>query len=428
MDGHMDDPTAATADEPAAPAGPAFERELARRLTPLRHALGQLLKELGSPPTPRVLQRQLDVGYAGCWRMFRFVQASAADVTAEAEHAPSPGALKTLLAAARGRGVSDRTAAAAEAAAERLRRFIARHAENRSAFDSMLAGGIAGGAKRRSSETLVLQRRRTAYRALSHLWGVQTDLQCITALVGPSRPGDGGLNRVTLIQQRGIRRLRADARVTLSGYFDSTAAGAADDIQRVPLDPDAAADYGWPILPAFSSKPLPAVEAVTRPSGWHLYNLVGGAVGLRSNLDCTFAVTSRQPSRVLPDGRRLHPLSFTAHRKPIALLVLDLLVHRATFPGVEPTSAIYQYADGDDTPEAAAGAQRFPGEDTVAPAGPADALALAEAPAYGRLLRFAARSKGWHLAEFDAYRLRVPYPIFSSMSGIHFHTGPGVAG
>ncbi len=401
-----------------AEAGGPFEQELARRLIPLRQALGQLLKELGSPPTPRMLQRKLGVGYAGCWRLYRFAQA--ADAISEAEHAPSPGALKLLLAAALTHGASERTAAAAAEAAERLRRFIARHAENRSAFDTMVAA--SHGAAKRTSETLVLQRRRTAYRAMSHLWGVQTDLQCITGIIGPRLQGDGGLNRVTLIQQRGIRRLRADARVTLSAYFDSPAAGPEADPQRVPLDPESAATYGWPILPPFSSKPLPVVEAVTRPSGWHLYNLVGGAVGLRSNLECTFAITSRQPSVLLPDGRRRHDLSFTTHRKPIALLVLDLIVHRASYPGIAPASTIHQYTDGDDTPEGLPGAQRFPGEDAVAPAGPADALSLAESPAYGRLLRYAAKAKGWHLAEFDAYRLRVPYPIFSSMSRVFFHT------
>ena len=401
------------ADEPEA-----FEQELARWLTPLRDLLGQLLAELGSPATPRVLQRQLDVGYAPCWRVFRIVQAT--DLTAEAQHAPAPGTLKRLLASAGRHGASARTVAAVRLASEQFRTFITRHAEDRSAFDSM----VAGVTPKRADDTLILQRRRTAYRALSQLWGVQTDLHAVTTLIGPPSAVDP-MNYVTLVQQRGIRRLRADAQVTLSGYRTSPDGLVGPEVQRVPLDPAAAAASGMPILPAFSSAPLPVVETVTTLPGWRLYNMVGGDIGLRSNIDCTLAVTSgKQTFEVDADGRELEHLSFTTQRKPVALLVLDLIVHRASHPGIRPGSLIHQYLEGLTSLEVGRRAQQFPGEDKVAFAGRADRLNLIESPAYGELLRHAAGAKGWALADFDAYRLRVPFPIFSTTARIYFHTHP----
>ncbi len=409
--------TEATATSPIRPMQ--FAGELARFLPPLQRGLGRLLKEVGSPGTPRELQHQLEFkNYATCWRIFRLVQA--ADLTAEARHAPSPGELKRVLALARGHGATAETVDQIAAAAEQFRTFVKRHAEDRSAFDSMVAGG--GTATTAAAETLVVQRRRTAYRAMSHLWGVQTDLYHMTSLIGPRDPVDLR-NYVTLTQQRGVRRLRTDAQVTLTGYRTQPTGPAGSVVDRAPLDPAAAATHGMPILPQFSSKPLPGVSAVDKPSGWRLYNMVAGEVGLRSNLDCTLAVMSGQPTSELDEnGREVQSLSFTTHRKPIALLVLDLIVHRASFPGIRPRSLIHQYAEGVATLAAGRAAQRFPGEDHVAFAGPADRLALPEAPNYGSLLRFTAGAKGWDLAGFDAYRIRVPYPIFSTTTRVYFHT------
>ncbi|MGC4032634.1 MAG: hypothetical protein QM754_13055 [Tepidisphaeraceae bacterium] len=282
-----------------------FKSELSRWLEPLRQALAQLLREVDSPATPRILQQQLNVPYATCWRVFRIVRAT--DVTAEARHAPSPGGLKSVISAARKRGLTDATAAAVAAAATQFRSFTKRHAEDRSTFESMVSEQAD-----RQSQTLVVQRRRSAYRALSQLWGVQTDLQCLTTFAGPPA-ADGGFAKAGLLLQRGVRRLRTDAQVTLMGLQPKPVETQAAAAATLPLDAAAAARHGMPVLPAFSSSPLPQIEAVTMATGWRLYNLIGGDVGLKSNIEFAlgFKAAADAPSEFSSDGR---PLFFRVSR------------------------------------------------------------------------------------------------------------------
>ena len=394
-----------------------FRSELSRWLEPLRQALTHLLREVGSPGTPRVLQQQLKVPYATCWRVFRIVRAT--DVTTEAQHAPLPGGLKSLLASARGHGATEQTAVAVTTAAQQFRTFIRRHAEDRTAFESMVATDTGGG----RSETVILQRRRAAYRATSQLWGVQTDLQLNTLVVGPP-DRDGPPDRYPTLRlrlQRGVRRLQSDAQVTLLGYH-TRPAGDADEPSPTPLDPRAAARYGMPILPAFSSDPLPAIEPVTMASGWCLYNMVGGDVGLRSNIEFASGEHAFEvPAEIDADGRPLYMLNFTTTRKPIALLVMDLLLHRLSWRGATPQSLVYHHQEGDFTQATAERSQRFPGDERVAFAGAADLLHLIEAPRYGEMLRYAAAQRQWNLADFDAYRLLIPYPLMCTTARVFFY-------
>ncbi len=392
-----------------------FKSELAQWLEPLCQSLAKLLREVGSPATPRILQRRLGVPYASCWRVFKIVRAT--EVTAEAQHAPSPGALKSLLKAARLQGATEATAASVAEAADQFRNFITRHAEDRSTFESMVAENDKG-----SAETVILQRRRSAYRAMSQLWGVQTDLQCMTTLVGPPIERAGSYVKCGLMLQRGVRRLRPDVQVTLMGIQPRPVDQAGMEQTPEPIDLAAAERTHMPVLPEFSSSPLPAVEPVTMSTGWRLYNLIGGDVGLRSNVEFALGWRSKidTPTEVDGQGRAIHMQSFTTNRKPLALLVIDLLVHRATHPQLSPRSIIHHHQEGDFTQATAERAQRFPGDEKVLFAGRADMLHLIEAPRYGELLRFAANANGWDLSEFDAYRIRVPFPLLCTTTRVFY--------
>ena len=410
--------TGVTAEDPPDAGGRAqeFEVELAQWLQPLRLSLKQLLRELGSPQTPKVLQHRAGVPYVACWQVFRIARSP--DATAEARHTPSPGMLKGLLNAARHHGGSDETIAAVAVAASDFHAFVTRHAGDRSTFNAMVAQMPTGG----RSETLLMQRRLAAYRAISQVWGVQTDLQCMTSIVGPPAADGSAYTKITLMMQRGVRRLRANVPITLVGQH-TRPLGRPIEWPVVPLDPVAADRYGMSILPAFSSPSLPEkIVPVTTESGWRFYELLGKDVGRRSSFEFVLGGhASGAPDETTTDGRSLHVTSFTISKRPVALLVIDVLLHRFSLPGVRPQSLVYQHQEGDLSQATAECSQPLPGDEKVEPAGRADLLDLPEAPRYADLLRAAAAaSKGWDLADFDAYRIRVPYPVLGTTTRVYY--------
>jgi hypothetical protein len=382
-----------------------FKTELTRRSNAFRQALATLLKQIGSPRSARALERELQASYTTCWRVVRLVHAE--DCLAETQHAPSPGELKAFLVLAGKRGVPEMAIQAAMTAAEEFQAFVRRHAEDRESFNAMVSRP-----DERRRETLIVRERRAAYRALSRIWGLQTDLQVCTFMVGPTDPSESHpLTKLTL--QRGVRRLRSDAQVILMGY----------DVRDInehpprPLDAAAADYYGMPLLPQFSSNNMPKVEPMTTEGGVRLYNMAGGEVGLRSSVEFAFGEHVADPCA----GAPLWSISFTTKRKPLSLLVIDLLIHRASHPGVQPQSIMYQHQEADFTLATAMRSQRVPGGEQVELAGTADTVGLTEAPRYGKLLRYAADTRGWCLDDFDAYRLRIPFPVIGSTALIYYH-------
>ena len=394
--------------ERAAEVGPAsFKVELSKWSAAFSQSLATLLEQIGSPVSARSLERELKASYTTCWRVIRMAQA--VDCAAESHHAPTPGELKPFLALAGQHGASGAASQAAMNAAEQFRAFVRRHAEDRQSFNAMVARQGNG-----QRETSIVRDRRAAYRDLAKIWGLQTDLQVCTFIVGPVDASEAR-PIVKLTLQRGVRRLRSDAQVTLMKFHTR-------DMGRpsgLPLNAQAAERYGMPLLPQFSSNDLPKVDPVTMEGGWQLYNLVGGEVGLQSNIEFAFG----EHLANFCAGAPIWSISFTHSGKPIALLVMDLLIHRASHPGIEPQSIMYQHQEADFTLATALRSQRVPGSERVELVGPADALVLGEAPRYAELLQYATGIRKWFLADFDAYRIRIPFPVIGSNTLVYYYVG-----
>ena len=395
-----------------------FRSELSRLLAPMRHALGRLLGELGSPQTPTLLQRRVGVGYTVCWQVFRVVKSD--DVAVQAQHAPSKERLKRLLAAAGERGVAPDTLDAVRDAADEFHGFVQQHAEDRAAFDSMVAGTTSA----EQSKSVLVQRRRAHYRSGSHVWGVQTELQLLTAMVRRSTTDAARCDAAWISLKQGIRRLRVDAQVKLTSYH--TNPGSADGELRDDnfvghaFDQAAAERLGMPVIPEFSTTPLPTVECATSSTGFRSFNMLGSTLGLRSNFDvATGRIDYGVPMIVESDGRRVPYVNFISD-KPVAMLVIDVLVHRDSLPGVRLQRLVHQSIPGPFTLEAALQAQQVTIEEQVTLVGRADAATLTEFSRYPEMLRYAGERLGWDLADFDLHRLRLPYPILGTSTRLYF--------
>ena len=409
-----------TAVKKSAPIGAEqFGKEVAEHIARLRRALRQMLTELGSPRTPTHLQRQLDVGYTICWQLFKVVRND--DASAGTQHAPSLGALKRVVDVAQDKGLTAPTARSVAAAAEALKQFIRKHAEDRDYFDSM----VAGTARSQNAAGVLVQRRRAAYRANSHIWGSQNDLWLVSGIVKRSEEDEGKVDLITLSRQQGLRRLRADATVYLMGMKVDSSSGDVetehDDPLRSALDQEAAATTGMPLLPEFSTEPLPQVTVRTTKNGRRQFKWVDDAVGLQSNCDIATGTINRGIALTkTDDDRRQMYITSSVKSKASALLVLDLLVHRKSFPKAEVRSLIHEADDEFCTLEEARTGHQFEPEERVASLGRANAVNLAEFPQYRSMLHHAAGTAGWDLAEFDAYRMHVPFPVMSAVHRLYF--------
>ncbi|MGC4030136.1 MAG: hypothetical protein QM754_00095 [Tepidisphaeraceae bacterium] len=397
-----------------------FGKELSAHVGRLRLALRQMLTELGSPRTPTLLQRQLGAGYTICWQIFQVARSD--DQTAETQHAPSLGALKRLVGLALEKGLTRGTADVLQDTADAFHRFIRQHAEDRDYFDAM----VAGATDTRHAKNVLVQRRRAAYRANSHVWGSQNDLWLVSGIVRRSATDPGHIDLIALSRQQGLRRLRADAAVSLVGMrIDPTKRdqppGKADTLKDA-LDPTAAAATGMPVLPEFSTSPLPRVSCTTTCTGRRVFQWIDDSVGLKSSCDITTGTLSTGiPMPVGQNGLRQMLMSSTVRSKASAMMVIDLIVHRDTFPDVQVHPVVHEAADGVPTLDDLPTLHRFAIEEGVTHLGRATNVNLAEFPQYRSLLQYATTKAGWQLEEFDVYRLQIAYPIMGAAHCLYFY-------
>lgn len=392
-----------------------FAAELLQVLVPLRSALMRLLVEWGSPKSFSVLQRASGAGKTICWQIFRIVGAE--NLVAEARYAPTPSSLKRLLASAAEAGVGEATISRVQATAEAFHAFSKKNADDRTAFDSMLAGVASDG----ENDTILLSQRRAAYRSMSHIWGVQTDLHYYCNMVRRSASGEK-YDLVHFNLQRGIRRLRPDAEVLLYGYQrNPNNVAGAEEVEGA-IDERAARLHGMPVLPQFSTSPLPEIQKFDVGAETVRYKTLSREIGPRGNLDYALGRFNReQPYMVDVDGRRLFHMTFAYRLKPVGMAIHELIVHRPSFPDIRPEMMVFQYEKLPVSQEEVRQSVQFPVEEKLKPAGRADAVELVELPQYSELLRYGAEHVGWDLSEFDVYRVRMPYPIMFSAVRVFFY-------
>ena len=259
--------------------------------------------------------------------------------------------------------------------------------------------------------------RKSAFQTASHYAGAQLDTYLGLSFVAPAAvPGrvDAAFLRVKL----GVRRLRPTAnlnvdstRLVTSDAGVGTDAGA-DGLQKVPFDPDAAARYGASILPRFSSSPLPQFSTAWDAGGTSHTRVVGDAVGQRNAVDLVFAQAVRDaPLTDLYGGTKRGFATSLDVTTPAAVVILDKLVHRPTFPHVQADFTVNWMCG----PTVAAGADPVPplpfAERLTRLDAGVDGARTHEVPNYVEMVEFVCDHCRWRIEDFDVYRVRVEYPL-----------------
>lgn len=395
-----------------------FEQLAPRIIQQLRSSLSAVIEAASSAGPIRKatdLERSLKLPTTLAWKVFTVAQAEAP--LANVGNIPGPEAMNRFFAAAARHGVPDHLLVAARSAFAAFEDLVKVHAETRAALDSMISGlGHEG------SNRIDLQHKRAAFKAYSHIWGVQARTQLSCFIFRPSRGDPSRLDFIGIRGLIGLWRLRRDVSWVISS------ARVSDDDGRIrrpatirPIDEPDPQSPGVSVLREFCSHPIPEFRSVPTESGFINTLLEPTTIGARSEVTCLLADTACEAMARYRDEHNQEHGTQSYVRTPSGVLIHDVMFPPGTFAPTEPRVFVY-------------GDQR--GVDPAAPGRECDLLALRESvvhlgrgvavlrtpdvPRYPEMVRYAFERTGWDGDQFDVYRCRVEYPVMPSSVVVQF--------
>ena len=389
---------------PSDGAGPELRRDASEVMHAVREAFTRVVRALPTPVSrPIQVSEALGLHRKLGWQIWKIIES--ADPYEASQYLPGPTGVRSFLDSAARLGVAPAIIKAAEDAAARIDQLVSVHAGDRATLEMML-GSLAGTGPRQVEEL----RRRDAYRGNTFIWGVQVRTLSYTTIINA---GDGDTLDVALLHGLvDLRRVRPEASCVLAESL------VCDAAPRGAGEPLAAANgmLPHPLIPEFCSSPLPSVRQSRGGDGRTRLDLDESPLGETGAVTCRMARLFRGVG-----SRRRKPGSATADfsamvRKPGEVLVHDLLVHRDLFGPVEPDALVVS-----DLPVPLEGepAGRSPERLPVTAAvqrlgGGAGATATRDIPGHADFLHWAFGRLGWDGDQFDAYRVRIKFPIVAS--------------
>jgi hypothetical protein len=386
-----------------------FTAAALRSLGALHSAFAKIVGQLGPNLTALELAQTLGVDRKLGWRMHRL--AKSASPFAGAEYLPGEEGIEILLKAAAKKGIAREQIDAARSAVEAYRSLEALYAGDRSTLESMLAPLAP---RDDESQRLHLQHRREMFLAQSRVWGIRGRVQLRADFVHPSTIKPGWEDFVALRGFLDLARLRQDLRWIMPR------AKLTDERKSVrvgcwyPLDPDAAAALGAPLLTKYSSSPAPRFKEVrsSSPTGNDPFTLTDWPVGVRSPLSVVLGEAGDAMCPSWTNDPNFKGESYTRVYTPVETLVMDHFVHKDLFGKLNPTlHVLCDLGPWMPYPMQSEMRMEMPVPERVEYLGRGTAYAtLPEMPTYRELLDDVCALRNWNANDFDVYRVRLIAP------------------
>jgi hypothetical protein len=395
-----------------------FEQRAAAVLRQLRGAISAVIGAIPGHDAigrPTDLQRVLLIPSTLAWQIYKVAYAS--DPVGEANNVPGSAAMLRFIDAAADRGVPSKVVQAGRDAVREFETFVKSYAGTRSSFDSMVAALHNG-----VSESVDLQYRRAAFKANSHIWGVQAKTQLACYVFRANADDQSQLDFIGLRGLLGLKRLRRDA-----SWVVSHARVADDDghirrpIDRVPIDPIELDSPGVSLLRDYCSQPLPQFRTMMTESGFMNVELASTDVGSKSAITCLIGDIYQKAFTRHKDENNQKQTAQSMVRTPCERLIHDVLAPRGIFGSATPTVMVY----GDHRNVDPA----LPGRDCDLLAMSASAAYLGRGPSvlhtpaiprYSEMVQYAMDKAGWDAESLDVYRCEVEYPVMPSSVVVQF--------
>jgi hypothetical protein len=394
-----------------------FEREIGELLESLRAALAALIEGI-TPPVrrPSEFQRTLRLDKSLGWSLF--TAATTQDISQLASLIPGKHAMSRVFKAAKEHGVAERLVQRAREQFERFEQAVQRHAEDREAFEAMVADTAPNG--REASTAIDARHRRTAFRTNVLIWGRQARVTVATGIVHPSK--QPGLLDVGLIAGM------IDLRQTRIGFplhthvSLRTRPDAGDPTHQVPaerLDPRESDPDAVGLLRDFCSQPLPEFTVLSNQEGKVFHHLVARGLGATSAMTFYTGHVLRAcmvPPGSVPESKLMLEKTILV---PTELFIRDVFMHRSVWDDRPPEAKVYAYAldgsldcrDIDLLPFAESASHLGSGT---------SAARTPEIPRYAEMLGYAMERLGWNPDDFRLFRTRVLHPVMYSRICVTF--------
>ena len=219
--------------------------------------------------------------------------------------------------------------------------MVARHAGDRSTFDSMVSALVPD----ESAEQLDLVHRRLAFRGQRHILGVQAKTQLKLVAIQPS-DDPTMLDGFRVEGFVGLRQLRESAPLIIAYSGARKDDGSLVRLHREPIEP-VSGEHGLALLRDFCSKPLPELRAVETQHGFVNGEILSKDVGNRAAVTCMAGHITRQAlHRYRTEGDSVSGNVVTV-RTPCEVLILDLALREDTFGRIEPTMFVHTEHTGE---------------------------------------------------------------------------------
>jgi hypothetical protein len=385
-------------------ASDAFEHDVQSSLTRLQEVLNAAVESLEEYPRKSTdLARLLGLERNVAWKLFRLIHER--DVFVAARFVPGAASMATFVTGAAAAGVPEALLTRVAEATERYESVVRRHAGDRASADIMLGG--------KSGEAAELALRRSAYRSMSFLAGVQAEAQLQTFIMAPSADGKM-VDGVSVNGFVGLTRVRPGAPVVIGRAMRTDDRGAVlSSGKEEPIEEPRDETEVVSLLHEFCSMPLPKFRRQPGERGFVENELEEGPVGR------TGAITFMAGTIVRGVGNRYRSADQTTMdvvarvRTPSALLVCDVLVKRGLVLPESQRAGVYGDLFG-------LALLRWAGRERYRLAsvhrvehlgtGPASAH-TPDIPRYTRMLEYVFGRIGWNGEEFDVYRTRIEFPF-----------------
>ena len=329
----------------------------------------------------------------------------------------STGSLRSIVSAAQKLGVSAAYVEAAREAISDLENAIASVGGQKANLDTLIGSELL-----EAREKIEAKSKQSIFRGMSNLLGIQSKVVLTAYFVVPSADDPTLCNEIAIYGSHELLRLRPDLTTLLGGRILVGEPGAELSKAREILHGGAIDQSGFSVaLKDFCSDPFPEVEFILSGSKL-LYTLPGGESGESEASTMLFASIDRHAlRRYRGDGEREAFFVFYP-RNPSKEMLLDVLVHRDVWPGVEPRLDIGRGNSVLQPPgERSADLDQFHFCESLQQLGSQRlALKFRSLPFYIEMLEKVSGSLDLDLADFRITRLHVRYPVASLGFGIFF--------
>ncbi len=358
------------------------------------------------------LQRALRVDKMLAWRVFNLVRCS--DSVAAARFLPGDSGIKMFLRAAETHGVPPGICEAAAQAWKAYKELIQVHADDREAFDMLLAAHSQQGRAEADAEY-----RRSAFVANRYVWGSWAKAQFRLCVVGPPPAAPAKADTVDMVTVGGyaeLQHVRPGTRVVLNKIQVGNEFGPHEHrFLTRPLDAGIGTGEASPLLHDFCGPLTGNIQRVLMSDAM-VDEIIDGPVGK------TGAATY-VTAEVFPDlfpRRRTEELGIVEHfvrvRIPCETLIFDQIAHRRTFETINAEVKVYSDLAGETSGRAVRSeSERLPLMEAVEHLGSAGGVIhTPEIPRYNELVRTVCDRMDWPIKEFEVHRVRVRYPVTPS--------------